>query len=466
MGSRASTRQSGQVLWLALLLLMVLVTALMFLVASGRLFAEKTRLVSAADQAALGAATWRARVLNFDAYANRALLAQDVAVAQALTLVSWARYFERLTEQTAAWLQGQSTPDSPSTAANLAAWGWLSEPATQAGARQSRVLAEEAAALEMGLRAAPDTGYKALLAANQALLHQSATVFGLGALANEVARAADPRYFAFVMSDQGQFAALTEAQSSSIDRSRYAQWLAAALDPFVKGPRSASLALQMPDPCAPGSSSVPLELHKRGVTVLSRDLAQWLALDDASVHLGPPGATTRAGGVSTAPLCSGSERLAMGWGAAGAHVSGQMPADTLAGVDGNPVAFRRALDQLAEQSSQALSQQGGIAAVRDLAEQWRELSDPVTSPLAVLARIDRQRLRLTHAADSAGSHQSLRTDLPGARLWALSAAQVYFRKPGMPAEAPERASLFSPYWQARLIEPSALQRAEAQRYAR
>lgn len=464
MGSAARNRQSGQVLWLALLLLMVLVVALMFVVASGRLFAEKTRLVSAADQAALGAAIWRARVLNFDAYANRALLAQDVAIAQALTLVSWARYFEQLSAQTAAWLQDPGALGAVSSAINEPVLGWLSDPATLTGARQSRQLAEEAAALEVWLRSAPEVGYRDLLMANQALLHQSASVFGLGAVANEVARATDPRYFAFVMSDHGEFTALTEPQSSADDRRRYVQWLSDVLDPFVRGPRSASLALLMPDPCEPGSNNIRLELLKRGVTVLSNQLEQWLALDDASVHLRPSVPMTTAGGVLATTLCSGSERLALGWGAAGTYVSRQIPSNRLAGVDDNPVAFRRALDQLVEQSLQASSQPGVMTTVRDLTQHWRDASDPVTSPLAVLARIDRQRLRLTHAADASGGGMRLHTDLPGSRLWALSAAQVYFRKPGMPTEAAERASLFSPYWQARLVEPSASQRNEAQRY--
>ena len=46
-------------------------------------------------------------------------------------------------------------------------------------------------------------------------------------------------------------------------------------------------------------------------------------------------------------------------------------------------------------------------------------------------------------------------------LWALSAAEVYFRRP---ADAPARveyASLFNPYWQVRLAAPTAADRAAA-----
>src|SRR5690606_26095379 len=60
---------------------------------TGQTLAHKTRLLNAADAAAFGAAVWRARVLNFNAYSNRAIIAQEVAVAQALTLQSWSRHF-------------------------------------------------------------------------------------------------------------------------------------------------------------------------------------------------------------------------------------------------------------------------------------------------------------------------------------------------------------------------------------
>jgi hypothetical protein len=51
-------------------------------------------------------------------------------------------------------------------------------------------------------------------------------------------------------------------------------------------------------------------------------------------------------------------------------------------------------------------------------------------------------------------------------LWALSAAEVFFRRP---VDAPARleyASLFNPYWQVRLAAPSAADQAAAYGYVR
>ena len=58
----------------------------------------------------------------------------------------------------------------------------------------------------------------------------------------------------------------------------------------------------------------------------------------------------------------------------------------------------------------------------------------------------------------------LAENLAGGRLWSLSAAQVYFRRPAGEAVGQEYASLYSPYWQVRLVEPTAAQRALADGY--
>jgi hypothetical protein len=52
------------------------------------------------------------------------------------------------------------------------------------------------------------------------------------------------------------------------------------------------------------------------------------------------------------------------------------------------------------------------------------------------------------------------------RLWAMSAAEVYFQRPVNAPTRIEYASLFNPYWQVRLVAPTAAQRLAAQAYAR
>jgi hypothetical protein len=45
---------------------------------------------------ALSAAVWQARALNFDAYTNRAIVANEAAFAQSVSLRSWSSYMTRL----------------------------------------------------------------------------------------------------------------------------------------------------------------------------------------------------------------------------------------------------------------------------------------------------------------------------------------------------------------------------------
>jgi len=85
-------RQRGQALVFGIFLLMAGLAGLYFLFNAGQLTAEKTRLVTTADAVAHGADVMQARALNFDAYANRALVANEVLVAQMVSLSSWAQY--------------------------------------------------------------------------------------------------------------------------------------------------------------------------------------------------------------------------------------------------------------------------------------------------------------------------------------------------------------------------------------
>jgi hypothetical protein len=97
------------------------------------------------------------------------------------------------------------------------------------------------------------------------------------------------------------------------------------------------------------------------------------------------------------------------------------------------------------------------------------LNSALVSGVAVVARIAADQVptvanralsgpALTPADSFAGASQP--------HLWALSAAEVYFRRPPDAAPRTEYASLFNPYWQVRLIAPTAAQRLLAQGYQR
>ena len=85
-------RQQGQALIYGIFVLIGSLTGLFFLFNTGQLASEKTKLVNTADAVAYSAGVMHARALNFDAYNNRALMANEVLVAQMVSLASWTQY--------------------------------------------------------------------------------------------------------------------------------------------------------------------------------------------------------------------------------------------------------------------------------------------------------------------------------------------------------------------------------------
>ncbi len=82
--------QQGQASVFVLALLGVVLLITVFLYQSGRITSEKMQLQNGADAAAFGASTLEARSLNFAAYTNRAMVANEVAIGQLVGMLSWA----------------------------------------------------------------------------------------------------------------------------------------------------------------------------------------------------------------------------------------------------------------------------------------------------------------------------------------------------------------------------------------
>jgi hypothetical protein len=85
-------RQNGQALIYGIFVLAGGLVALFFLFNTGQLSSEKTKLVNTADAVAYSAGVMHARALNFDAYSNRALMANEVMIAQMVSTSSWVQY--------------------------------------------------------------------------------------------------------------------------------------------------------------------------------------------------------------------------------------------------------------------------------------------------------------------------------------------------------------------------------------
>jgi len=91
-GCRVNLRrdQSGQASVFVLAFLGVILLSAVFLFKSGQLTTEKMQLQNGADSAAFTASMLEARAMNFTAYTNRAMVANEVAIGQMVGLLSWA----------------------------------------------------------------------------------------------------------------------------------------------------------------------------------------------------------------------------------------------------------------------------------------------------------------------------------------------------------------------------------------
>lgn len=86
-------RQRGQAMVFVSVTTVVVLLALLVMYSSGQLTTQRMKLQNTADAVAYSTALTQARDLNFTAYMNRAMIANQVAVAQIVSMTGWARGF-------------------------------------------------------------------------------------------------------------------------------------------------------------------------------------------------------------------------------------------------------------------------------------------------------------------------------------------------------------------------------------
>lgn len=89
------SRSRGQTLVLFLGFVAAMVGMMLVVFNSGQVTNAKMRAMNAADAAAYSGALWEARSLNFQAYMNRAMVVNEVTIAQSVSLRSWISYVAR-----------------------------------------------------------------------------------------------------------------------------------------------------------------------------------------------------------------------------------------------------------------------------------------------------------------------------------------------------------------------------------
>lgn len=86
-------QESGQASVFVVVTIAIILLSALLLYDTGRLSVTRVHLQNTADSAAYSGAVLLARSYNFSAYANRAMTANQVAVAQMVGLASWSRYY-------------------------------------------------------------------------------------------------------------------------------------------------------------------------------------------------------------------------------------------------------------------------------------------------------------------------------------------------------------------------------------
>ena len=383
-------RESGHAVVFTLVLLAGLATATLFVYESGRLVAQKRRLLDAADATALSAATFEARVLNFESYMNRAIVANQAAMAQSVSLRSWLDYMTRTVSRAnritryVPWLGAATTSlQRVMAGANRAA-----QPLLVAGEGTLALFTVDfaRAGAALHLAAAPAT---------LELARHTATENYPGA---ELSARGNASFGVHL----GQWSRLTRTYEGA-QRGRQKDVVLRSLDRFTTD-RGASFRVP-----------VIVRLEKRGGTDLL-GFDTWRGLDTFALH--------------HRTLFGWREAFSIGWGAAE-----QGRRTSLRGQHGGSYRVNRRTSRTAMRDLRSSSLSRGLPAMRDVAR----LEPSVANDL----RLD---LELSVPVGHEGPSPATMT--------ALSSARVFHERPTPRADRRrELASLYSPYWQARLATP-------------
>jgi Putative Flp pilus-assembly TadE/G-like len=436
--------QGGQALVLGLFMIVAGLLGLYLMFNTGQVVATKSRLVTATDAAAYSAGVWRARALNFAAYTNRAIVAQEVAVAQAVTLTSYAKFIETFTTNTAAITSG-----IPGVGAAVATWAATAGPA--------RIATETVASAEIKLRGDETVGYKAMLEKSQALVLLAANTISVSATANEIVKANDSSFFAHAILGMDIFdRGFLKRYSSDEERERLKGVVMASLDPFI----SNRDGVVWPVPSVMGSCfTVPFpgRIEKNGGTVMTGGgLDRWEAVDTASVH------TVRTRGFPDFD-CQWRENLPLGWGAAEAasaltHSLLEYPG----GARNNRYPSAMASANIDSSPEGGFESYSGISRVFDLDYESLKQARFPTRRVAIYGQVLSAKVRTAEAMGVNSGRFEMPAAFAGGKVSAVSAAEIYFRRPAAAPEKIEYANLYNPFWQVRLVNPTLAERAAAE----
>jgi apolipoprotein N-acyltransferase len=459
---RGSTRpmaaQAGQIMLPAVVLLTISVGLLYFMINSGQAVNEKTRVTNAADAAAYSAGVVEARALNFHAYLNRSMVANQIVIAQMVSFGSWIRYFGNAVDNIGASATDLAFMLAPNPrglviTATFAGAAYGLAYAGMTGNELADYVVQSVYGIGTGI-----TIHDAVVQATS--LVQPAVQLNLAAgvrqqqIANDVVRAMDPGLTAQVVPVTHGFDVFTRRygrnDSGGDGRGRFADVTTRSRDQFTRERNWTIDSFDIPfvrrDPA----------LKKRGGTDLI-GFDEWRAVDTLELH-------GRRFGCGRFGLSWCSDiQTPIGWGAVNVNDGS---GDSGRGHHGNAYVENRRTAGIADSAMEEPGSYNysGIPASQELANLDSDAER--TTGVSVLVR-KRHADTLTSAsaaqARPSGQTAALFADQPaGARMIALSRAQVFFDRIETRADGREEiGSLYNPYWRVRLVAPLAADKAFA-----
>lgn len=424
-------KQSGQALIYGIFVLVGGLAALFFLFNTGQLAREKTKLVNTADAVAYSGGLMNARALNYQAYANRVMVANTVAIAQLVSLSSWIEYADSYA------VAGQGTALADQNTGKYFFSVFASNFAAQTvGTGLQASL--NAGPLELISQTLDNLNWNILGPAQVAVF--GGTDVSRMAVMTEVANLNYANDGAVLVEHNpatlGQFASFTKLYRDD-ERTRFAEVASksAARDPFVSD-RNWRLNSWL--------SSCPLDIFlggrdymdRRGGTALI-GFDQWSASDSSIEHI----RFLRTRRFPRLPTCE-TRQIGTGYGDQSASVGGGASSASW-GYRGLPPFMD--LREINPDSPDEPKMLTGIRLTRNASQtQTSEARSSIKSS----ARLN------NYEAQMAGGEQ---------KMAAVSTSEVFFQRDDATKDNPygaglgkpkEIGSLFNPYWQVKLVQTS------------
>lgn len=437
--------QSGQSTMLMLVLSLVLMLTMVFVFNTSQLLSERQQAKMLADHVAYATATRQARLLNLNAYINRTQIANQLAIAQAVSTGSWFKYAAK-------------TSDNISTLTSFF-------PPVSAVFSNIGTGLDYAADLMTPYLVTYGYQVKFLESAQQALnLVSNATILTAPQeFSNLTSEKGNSEYDVRLIATASVFPSQIIRQYTEKERERMAQVVLSSADSFITNRSKNNIVPKLV--LAPGGWN-EFRIHKAGGTELVQ-LDEWKGVDTLSIH-------HYYKKIKKWRVKSYHDEIPIGWGSGAGSALGTDKAEKSGSYGGassvNPQARKYAENNVPNywdpRSSSASLTGVGIPNFYEL----RDLKNTETVfPLVVSAKKSKNKietvnrnsnLKISKDFTVLDNYDELeKGSVSNGDMQALTKAEVYFQRPWeMEVTAASKSinheygSLFSPYWQIRLTD--------------